>query len=189
MLTPALDATLSRYGIGPRVRALRLRKGLGLVELGKHSGLSAALLSKIERGVLYPPLPTLLRIAMVFGVGLDHFFADERARTAVAVVRAQERRRLRDVHWRYESLDFAAHERRFNSFLAWFDPVPPGRLKLHHHPGVEFIHVLAGVLVLRILGQDRILRAGDSVYFDASAAHGYRRQGRRECRALVVTAP
>ena len=62
---------LGRYSIGEKLRTLRLRKGLGLVELGKHTGLSAALLSKLERGKLFPTLPTLLRIAMVFGVGLD----------------------------------------------------------------------------------------------------------------------
>ncbi len=43
---------------------------MGLVELGKHTALSAAMLSKLERGKLFPRLPTLLRIAMVFGVGL-----------------------------------------------------------------------------------------------------------------------
>jgi transcriptional regulator with XRE-family HTH domain len=52
----------------------------GLVELGKHTGLSAASLSKLERGKLFPTLPTRLRIAMVFGVGLDYFFTDERKR-------------------------------------------------------------------------------------------------------------
>ena len=59
---------------------------MGLVELGKHTGLSAALLSKLERDKLYPTLPTLLRIAMVFSVGLDYFFTDERKRHVVSVV-------------------------------------------------------------------------------------------------------
>ncbi len=47
---------------------------MGLVELGKHTGLSPAMLSKLERGKLFRTLPTLMRIAMVFGVGLEHFF-------------------------------------------------------------------------------------------------------------------
>ena len=62
---------------------LRLRKKMGLVELGRHSGLSAAMLSKIERGRLVPTLPTLLRIALVFSVGLDHFFGDPARRPAL----------------------------------------------------------------------------------------------------------
>ena len=61
---------------------------MGLVELGQHAGLSPALLSKIERGKMFPTLPTLLRVALVFSVGLDHFFGGGRKRPALAVVRA-----------------------------------------------------------------------------------------------------
>src|SRR5512141_683150 len=94
MLSKTLVAGLERYKIGPKVRELRLKKKLGLVELGEHTSLSPALLSKIERGRLFPTLPTLLRIALVFGVGLDHFFAGAREKPLVAIVRKAERVRL-----------------------------------------------------------------------------------------------
>jgi len=45
-----LDNELFRYEIGGKLKALRLKKKLGLVDLGRHSGLSPALLSKLERG-------------------------------------------------------------------------------------------------------------------------------------------
>jgi transcriptional regulator with XRE-family HTH domain len=77
MLSPTLREGLKAYGIGPKIRSIRLKKKMGLVELGRHSGLSPAMLSKIERGQLFPTLPTLLRIAMVFSVGLDYFIGDE----------------------------------------------------------------------------------------------------------------
>jgi transcriptional regulator with XRE-family HTH domain len=76
MLSDTLTAGLEQYRIGPKIRTLRLKKKLGLVQLGEHTGLSPAMLSKIERGQLFPTLPTLLRIAMVFGVGLEHFFVE-----------------------------------------------------------------------------------------------------------------
>jgi len=76
MLSDTLTEGLKRYEIGPKIRALRVKKKLGLAQLGEHTGLSPALLSKIERGNLFPTLPTLLRIAMVFGVGLEHFFVE-----------------------------------------------------------------------------------------------------------------
>src|SRR5580693_5205428 len=93
-ITETISEGLGRYSIGEKLRSMRLRKSMGLVELGKHTGLSAALLSKLERGKLFPTLPTLLRIAMVFGVGLDYFFSDERKRRVVGVVRREERVRL-----------------------------------------------------------------------------------------------
>src|SRR4051812_39733251 len=85
---------LKPYELGEKLRCLRLKKSMGLVELGKHTGLSAAMLSKLERGKLFPTLPTLLRIAMVFAVGLDYFFTDQRKRHAVSVVRKAERLRF-----------------------------------------------------------------------------------------------
>ena len=60
MLSDTLIAGLRRYEIGSKIRDLRVKKKLGLVQLGEHTGLSPALLSKIERGQLFPTLPTLL---------------------------------------------------------------------------------------------------------------------------------
>lgn len=195
MLTPVLREGLSRYDIGAKIRSLRLRKRMGLVELGRHSGLSPALLSKIERSLLFPPLPTLLRIAMVFSVGLEHFFVDDPKRRAVSIVRRRERKRLperpgaADVSFWFESLDFAAQERRFNAYLADFEALPPGKAREHAHPGAELIYVLSGRLALRHLGQEHLLDAGDAAYFDSSLPHAYRRAGRPACRAMVVTSP
>ncbi|MEQ8696687.1 MAG: helix-turn-helix transcriptional regulator, partial [Bauldia litoralis] len=72
MLSDTLADGLASYRIGPKIRALRQKKDLGLVQLGEHTGISSGMLSKIERGQLFPTLPTLLKIALVFGVGLDH---------------------------------------------------------------------------------------------------------------------
>ena len=61
------------------------------MQLGEHTGLSPGMLSKIERGALFPTLPTLLRISLVFGVGLEHFFVESKERPAIAVVRKRDR--------------------------------------------------------------------------------------------------
>jgi transcriptional regulator with XRE-family HTH domain len=195
MLTATLKTGLNGYGIGARIRALRLKKKMGLVELGQHTGLSPALLSKIERDRMFPTLPTLLRIALVFSVGLEYFFAGAREKPLVAVVRKAERVRLpdkpgaRQVAYRFESLDYPATERRFDSYYAEFFPVPASGLVPHAHPGVEFIYALAGTLSVHIEGEEYALEAGDSMYFDSSVPHGYRRSGGRICSAVVVTSP
>ena len=114
---------LRPYALGEKLRTLRLRKIMGLVELGKHTGLSAAMLSKLERGKLFPTLPTLLRIATVFGVGLEYFFTDERKRHVVAIARKKERLRFPDspgggsIAYNFESLDFKATEQQAKCFL------------------------------------------------------------------------
>jgi mannose-6-phosphate isomerase-like protein (cupin superfamily) len=165
-----------------------------VVELGKHTSLSPAMLSKIERGRLFPTLPTLLRIALVFGVGLDYFFIGAREKPVVGIVRRRERIRFpdrqgaREAAYYFESLDFAAVERRFSAFLADFPAVAVERLRMHQHPGGEFLYVIRGTLSVHIDGEEHVLEADDAIYFDSSVPHGYRRNGTRACNALVVTA-
>ena len=191
MTSPTLDRGLRAYDLSGKLRALRLRKKMRLVELAKHTGLSAAMLSKLERGQLFPTLPTLLRIALVFGVGLDHFFAASASRRSVGIVRRRERTRFaerlggRDAAWEFECLDFAATERRLNAYLSIFHEVAKPRP--HQHDGGEFIHVLKGALVVRIAGEEHTLHDGDSIYFDATQSHAYSSAGARSCEALVVT--
>jgi transcriptional regulator with XRE-family HTH domain len=193
VLSPTLETGLKNYAIGPKIRALRLKKKMGLVELGSHTGLSPALLSKIERGQLFPTLPTLLRIALVFGVGLDFFFASAREKPVLGVVRRKERLRFPEKAggvkpaFEFESLDFSAVERKLNAYYAEFLPSAPDELRLHQHPGGEFIYALQGTLTVQVGGDDHALEAGDSMYFDSSVPHGYRRTGGRACNAIIVT--
>ena len=193
MVSETLATELERYRIGPRLRALRLKKKLGLVQLAAHTGLSTAMLSKIERGQVFPTLPTLLRIAMVFGVGLDHFFTPDSGRPLVAVVRAEERMRLpappdaEAPAWRFESLDYPVANRRMESFLAEFPPDSTPSAP-HQHGSAELIYMLDGELELTVGDEKFVLGKGDSVYFDSSVPHSYCRKGMAECSAIVVTA-
>jgi transcriptional regulator with XRE-family HTH domain len=193
MLSPTLREGLQAYAIGPKMRALRLKKKMGLVELGKHTGLSAAMLSKIERGQMFPTLPTLLRIAMVFSVGLDHFIAADRDKPVVGISRHQDRLRFpekaggADQAYEFESLDFPAPQRLLNSYFAEFFAVASEKLRPHQHPGAEFIYVLSGTLVLHIGDDQHTLEARDTIYFDSTVPHAYRKSGAKACCALVVT--
>jgi len=186
---------LGRYSIGEKLRTLRLRKSLGLVELSKHTGLSAALLSKLERGKLFPTLPTLLRIAMVYSVGLDYFFTDERKRRVVSVVRREERLRfpekpgIHDVPYYFECLDYKATERKLSGYVAEFQEFPAEKAKPHQHPGVELLYLLKGSLTIKIGSEEFQLEAEDAIYFDAAVQHSYRRRGAKPCTGMIVTVP
>lgn len=191
MVSATLSRGLHEYAVGPKLRALRLRKKMGLVELGRHTSLSAAMISKLERGVQFPTLPTLLRIALVFGVGLDHFFTASTARKALGIVRRADRTRFaeklsgREVAWEFECLDFTATERKLNAYWVKFSPT--ARPRSHEHAGAEFIHVLRGTLLLKLGADAHELGDGDSIYFDASQPHSYARAGAHPCEAIVVT--
>ncbi|MEO5742006.1 MAG: cupin domain-containing protein [Vicinamibacterales bacterium] len=192
MLSPTLHKGPSEYAIGAKIRSLRLKKKMGLVVLGKHTGLSPTLLSKIERDRLFPTLPTLLRIALVFSVDLEFFFAGAREKPVVAVVRKADRVRLPQREgsgsaYKFESLDYPVSERKFDSYYADVLPVSRAALRLHDHPGVELICALQGTLSVHIGGEEHTLEARDSMYFDSSVPHGYKRKGTPACSAIIVT--
>jgi len=195
MLSKTLEDGLTKYAVGAKLRALRLRKKIGLVDLGKHTGLSPALLSKIETGKMFPTLPTLLRIAMTFGVGLEYFFSAAESQPVLSIVRRRERQRFpetpdaKDPAYHFESLDFPAKDRRLNAYYAEFHPVAREKIRLHQHDGVELLYLVKGSLELIIGADAHALEECDAIYFDASVPHGYRRAGRNACAAIVVSTP
>lgn len=186
---------LSGYEIGFKLRQLRLRKKIALVDLGKHTGLSASMLSQLENGKLIPTLPTLARIAMVFDVGLEYFFADKRSRRTFAIVRAEQRLKFPDrpdspiPAYFFEVLAFGTSDKSMSAYLAEFPKRAAREVREHVHEGSEFLHVLEGVLQIHYQAEDYLLRAGDSVYFDASEAHSYCGQSDHPAKTIVITIP
>ena len=184
---------LSNYDLGAKLRQLRLRKKIALVDLGKHTGLSASMLSQLENGKLVPTLPTLARIAVVFDVGLEHFFADQRAHRIFSIVRAGERLRFPDradsptPGYFFEVLTFGATEKSISAYLAEFPMHDTKESRLHFHSGAEFIYVLSGQLAITYQAEDHLLSPGDSVYFDASEPHSYSGRSEDGAKAIVVT--
>jgi len=77
---------LESYCIGLKLRTLRTQKRLTLARLAAETGLSTALLSKLETDRMIPTLPTLATISRVYGVGMSHFFS-EPARHTLSITR------------------------------------------------------------------------------------------------------
>lgn len=186
---------LSSYDLGNKLRQLRLKKKIALVDLGKHTGLSASMISQLENGKLVPTLPTLARIAMVFDVGLDHFFTDKRRKRLFSVVKATERMKFPDRSdsptpgYYFECLAFSAQDKSLQAYLAEFPLRNPNESAEHMHEGAEFFHVIEGVVGIRYQDEEYVMETGDSVYFDSSAPHAYRGIGTATAKAIVITTP
>jgi transcriptional regulator with XRE-family HTH domain len=186
---------ISNYDIGAKLRHLRLRKKIALVDLGKHTGLSASMLSQLENGKLIPTLPTLARIAAVFDVGLEFFFGEKRQKKNFSVIRAPERIRFPEAPenpvppYYFEVLAYGATDKAISAYLADFPLSPAANVREHQHEGSEFLHVLSGKLAINYQSNEHILEAGDSVYFDSSEPHSYLGRSEETARAIVVTTP
>ena len=178
--------------LGERIRRLRLKKSMGLVELGKHAGLSASYLSQLETGRVVPTLRNLARIAMVFSKDLAYFFENEPA-AMFRVHRKKDRVRMPQTGveaptYTFESLGYMVPDRHMDPFFAEFLPLPENaEPRAHMHAGFEFLYVLAGEMALQHGDQGAVLDAGDAVYFDASVPHSYRCAGGKPAEAIIVT--
>ncbi|MGD0293879.1 MAG: XRE family transcriptional regulator [Terracidiphilus sp.] len=178
--------------IGERIKRLRLKKSMGLVELGKLTGLSASFLSQLETGRVVPTLRNLARIAMVFSKDLSYFFESDAA-AVFRIHRRKERVKMPQTGvdvptYFFESLGYMVPDRQMDPYFAEFVPLTKEmEPKAHMHPGSEFLYVLEGELEIRHGEQGYILGAGDAVYFDASTPHAYLCAGRKPAGAIIVT--
>ncbi|HEX4021832.1 MAG TPA: XRE family transcriptional regulator [Acidobacteriaceae bacterium] len=186
------ECFISEKKIGERIKRLRLKKSMGLVELGRHTGLSASFLSQLETGRVVPTLRNLARIAMVFSKDLSYFFESE-PHTLFRIHRKKERVRLpqsgvEDPTYYFESLGYMVPDRNLDPYLAEFVPLKKNaEIRSHVHTGFEFLYVLGGQLEIRHGDQTNMLEPGDAVYFDASTPHSYRCGGKAPATAIIVT--
>ena len=190
--TAPADALIAEKRIGERIKKLRLKKSMGLVELSRHTGLSASFLSQLETGRVIPTLRNLARIAMVFSKDISYFFEQEPA-PVFAPHPQNDRIRLPQEKapnpaYFFESLGYKVPDRSLDPYWAEFPSLSPeAKLVMHAHPGLEFIYVICGALEIHQGGKIEILDPGDSLCFDGSLPHGYRGAS-NPTQAIVVTA-
>ena len=188
----AAEQFIAEKRIGERIKYLRLKKSMGLVDLGRHTGLSASFLSQLETGRVVPTLRNLARIAMVFSKDLNFFFEPE-PQTLFRVHRAKERVRLpqtgvADPAYYFESLGYQVPDRQLDPYFAEFLPNKLDREpRAHQHAGCEFLYLLTGQLDVQHGEVTHHVEAGDAVYFDATTIHSYACTGDTSATALIVT--
>jgi transcriptional regulator with XRE-family HTH domain len=188
----AAESFIAEKRIGERIKHLRLKKSMGLVELGRHTGLSASFLSQLETGRVVPTLRNLARIAMVFSKDLSYFFEPE-PQTLFRVHRAKERVRLpqtgvADPSYYFESLGYMVPDRQLDPYFAEFLPAKKGReTRAHQHTGCEFLILLTGRLDIQHGEVTHHIEAGDAIYFDADTVHSYQCSGEGSATAIIVT--
>ncbi len=188
-----IDAMEAQIHVGPRVRALREAMDLSLRGLAERSGVSAGMLSQVERGETSPTLAIAQRIAAGLELRLSQLLRLDEG-TSVTIVRRDERR----------SGGSARSGHRFEIVTA---PLPGQRAELSRHvlapdartggagdppihePGSrEVALVEQGTIVLEIDGDEHTLQVGDCVTFDADLPHHFSNRGDEEAVLLAVVA-
>ena len=177
--------------VGSRIRALREAEGLSLRDLAERSGVSAPMLSQVERGETSPTLAVAARIAAGLDLRLSQLLRlDEGG--AVTVVRRAERRKGGGRGHRYELLTPPLPGQRAEVSRHVLAPGAqtggPGDPPMHEPGSRETAIVLDGEVALVVDGERHRLGAGDSVTFDADLPHHFQNDGSRRARFLAVVA-
>jgi XRE family transcriptional regulator, regulator of sulfur utilization len=186
-MAAAADPTI--VAVGPRVKALREAMDLSLRDLAERSGVSAPMLSQVERGETSPTLQVASRIASGLELRLSQLLRlDEES--AVSIVRRGEGRRGGTGGHAYELLtpplpglraEVTRHTLAPGAVTG--GPGDPPR----HEPGArETALVERGTLTLHVEEAHHALHAGDCVTFDADLAHHFANLGKEEAVLLAI---
>jgi XRE family transcriptional regulator, regulator of sulfur utilization len=186
-----IDTMETQIHIGPRVRALREAMDLSLRDLAERSGVSAPMLSQVERGETSPTLSVASRIAAGLELRLSQLLRLDEAGT-VTVVRAAERRRggSPECGHTFEVLTAPLPGQRAELSRHVLAPGAvtggPGDAPMHEPGSREIAVVEHGTVVLHIDGQAHELERGDCVTFDADLPHHFENPGAAEASLLAV---
>jgi transcriptional regulator with XRE-family HTH domain len=187
---PTDAAAVGRH-IGTTLRRLRGSLGLTLGEVSTRSGISRAMLSRLETGDVMPSLETLVALTDALGVGLSSIFEELGAAAGSAQhLRRGEglevvRRGTKRGHTYHLLAADRGPRRAFEPFLVTLtdkSEVFPG----FEHPGIEFIYLLEGSLTYRHGDGSYLLKPGDALTFPGSTPHGPEKLLRLPVKMLSV---
>jgi transcriptional regulator with XRE-family HTH domain len=186
-----MSVTLADHvDVGPRVRALREAMDLSLRDLADRCGVSAPMLSQVERGETSPTLAVAAKIASGLELNLSQLLRLDEG-DGVVVVRADDRLAGgRGNGHRYEVLTPPLPGQRAEISLHTLAPKAatggPGDPPMHEPGARETSLVQRGRLTFVCDGTRHELAEGDAVTFDADLPHHFENPGEEEAVLLAV---
>jgi transcriptional regulator with XRE-family HTH domain len=179
--------SLETYGIGLKLRALRTRKRLTLSRLAAETGLSTALLSKLETDRMIPTLPTLATICRVYGVGLSHFFC-EAEKHALSITRKAHLESTARGPEPVHTIPLSGPDGacRLSAQMIEIAGTTPLAIDGAEAGACAFVYVIEGRLQFSAGAMAEVLDPGDCVFIESSMALSWSTQGKHRCRVLVV---
>jgi transcriptional regulator with XRE-family HTH domain len=184
-----------------KLRSLRTQKRLTLARLAAETGLSTALLSKLETDRMVPTLPTLATISRVYGVGMSYFFNEPERHTLSITRKAHllgQERGMEQAHitplnamgeGSLLAISAEGYGRSVPRLTAQLIELPAGGAASASdcfHVTSGLMYVLEGRLQLNSGGLQELLEAGDCAYVESDMAMAWSAVGKRRCRVLAV---
>ena len=177
--------------LGERIRGLRRGLGLTLDLLAERSGVSRAMISKLERGEKTPTLVVAAKVAEGLEVSLSQLVGVEERREVVVVPRGRQVV-VRDPVTGFErellSPSFGGRGIEFTKNVVP-EATTSGEFPPHSRGVEEYVFVERGRLRAVLGGEDYLLEEGDALYFEADVSHRFDNVGVGECSYYLVIDP
>ena len=178
MAQPATRVARAVSAVPARLKAVRTRRGMTLVEVAEQTGISKSTLSRLETGQRRPTLELLLALSVTYRVPLDDLVA--------APDVGDPRIRLRPGQVKGRTVIPLSREP--GSMQAWKIVVPTSKVdpEPRAHDGHEWIYVLSGRMRLVVGDQDWVLGPGEVAEFDTQVPHWFGSTGQEPAEILSI---
>jgi len=168
--------------IGTRLKGLRSEHRYSIRGLAAKAGVSASLVSDIEKNKVEPSISTLKRLATAMGTTITYFFS-EQTHASGRVIRASERVLLKAAETKVDrragmessgvrfELASPAESEHIEAIYGRYDVDASSGEEPYTHEGEEWGMVLAGRLKVVVGDEVYFLEPGDSIWFPSTIPH------------------
>lgn len=178
--------------LGQRIRKLRKEKNITLVEIAKKTGVAQATLSRIETGAMMGTVESHEKIAETLGIGLAELYSGVDRRYEQISHLAKDAERKVTHHGRSIQVEVLTQESSKKKIAPLLMTLQGGSetQKEHNERGVEkFLYLLEGEVKVKVDKEEFGLKAGETLYFDASLPHQVSNEKQKTARLLIAVSP
>lgn len=181
------DTASVENGLGSVIKRLRQEKGMSLQELARSSGVSAGMLSQVERGLSNPSVRIVTAIRRALGAPMNAFFDTPPSDASdPEFVRRADRRPKLDLGPVSKELLSAGTAHNLQFMILHIEPDGSSGETPLSYPAEKAGMVLAGKLLLRVGDREALLNEGDSFVFDSSLPHSFRNPSATTARVIWI---
>lgn len=162
----------AKIDIGPKIREIRLQKGLKLKDVAKETGLSVSLISQVENNNTSPSLSTLIKLLNFLGMDAGFILGDSNRKKTSVVCHKEDRKvwTSDDNRIYFELLNPSLRGKRFEVVQAKIERFE-GPVERYTHEGEEFGLVLKGEIKVELGEGVHVLKECDTIYFNSTVPH------------------
>ncbi len=179
-------------GLGERIKTLRKERKVTLVEVAQKTGIDQATLSRIENGKMTGTLESHMKIAEALGIRLPQLYEDlvnkvEEAQDKIAKKKVESFSHSSGAV--AELLTSGVLQKKMMPLLLKIKPKGSTEPEEYSSFTERFVYVITGTVEITLGSDKKILKSGETLYFNAGQTHHFKNISKSEARCLSIMTP